>query len=139
MITISRICAAAAIAFAAPPALAKPGARTIHVPFKNGATEATVKGGLKGSAVINYVFSARTGETVTISLKTEQPSLGFVLTAPQDHELTFHASEFKGVAPLDGDYKVSVLFLRSDAKRNPVATYTLTISHMTPEPPAEPE
>lgn len=137
MITISRACAAAVFACAATATLGAP--RALRVSFRNGATEATLKGDLRGFAVAEYVFPAKTGETVAINLKSTQPSLCFTLTAPQNHELTFQANEFKGVAPLDGDYKVNVMLLRKEAQQNASAAYTLTISHAMVEPPAEPE
>jgi len=135
--TISHVCAAALLASAAAVSLAEAAPRTVRLAFKNGAAEAMAKGSLKGPAAVDYVFPAKTGETVDIILKSDQPSLGFTLTAPQDHELTFQASEFRGVAPLDGDYRITLRFLHSEAQHSPAGTYTLSVSHATREPPAE--
>jgi hypothetical protein len=134
---IYRSCAVVALAITAVGVRAEP--RNVQVSFERGAAETTVKGSLKGPAGVSYVFRAKTGETVEISLKSDQPRLGFILTAPQAHELTYQADIFRGVAPLDGDYKVTLRFLRSEAKRNPTADYALTISHAMIEPPAEPQ
>jgi hypothetical protein len=135
--TIFRNCAIVALALTAVGVKADP--RKVQVSFERGAAETTVKGSLKGPGGVSYVFRAKTGETVEISLKSDQPRLGFILTAPQAHELTYQADIFRGVAPLDGDYKVTLHFLRSEANRNPTAAYALKISHAMVEPPADPQ
>jgi len=138
MFAIPRAAVVCALALFATAVLAAP-AKSVRVAFKPDAHEATVKGQLKGAAVVDYLFAAKTGETISISLKSDQSALGFSLASPIDHQMTFQATEFRGVAPADGDYKVSVLLLRSEAQRNTAAAYTLTIGHETVAPlePAE--
>jgi len=129
--------AALVIALTAGHAFAQPATRGVRLTFKDGANEAAASGSLKGAATARYVFSAKTGETITVTLKSAQPELGFSLLAPEDHELTFQAQEYKGVAPLDGDYAVSLQFLHADSKSNPAAPYTLTVRHETIEAPEQ--
>ena len=126
----SRAALFCALALSATAAFATPAGKATRVAFKNDAPEATVKGRVKGAGAADFVFPAKTGETLTVSLKSEQSGLGFSLRSPQGAELTFQATEYRGVAPLDGDYKISVQQQRVEgAPPPPGGAFTLTVGH----------
>jgi hypothetical protein len=119
------------------------GSKLVRIAFKSGASEASVSGQIKGRAGVEYVFSATAGETIALNLKSETPGLGFTLQAPPDHELTYQATEFRGVAPTDGDYRVTLRVLAKDgAAAASAAAYTLQVTHeqrQTEEPVEAPK
>jgi len=140
MPALSRAAFFCALALSATAAFAMPAGKATRVAFKNDAPEATVKGRVKGATAVDFVFPAKSGETLTVSLKSEQSGLCFSVLSPQGAQLTFRATEYRGVAPLDGDYKVSVEQPRVEgALPPPGGAFTLTVGHeaRTVEEPAE--
>ena len=100
--------------------------------FKKGASQATIKGHLKGRETIDYVLRARAGQTMTVNLKTSHTGAYFnVLPPGSDNEAIFigqlAGSNFEGKLPKDGDYKIRVYLVRAAARRNESANYTLTV------------
>lgn len=105
--------------------------RQERVKFAHGASSATLSGSLKGDETIDYVLGAKAGQTMTVSLETASTSTYFNVLPPGSEAAIFIGSTsgktFTGVLPADGDYAVRVYLMRSAARRNEVAKYTLTV------------
>ncbi len=118
--------AASAWAFAADGIASRP------LQFAKGASSATVKGTLKGDKTIDYKLRAKAGQTMSVTLKTSNGANYFnVLPPGSTGEAIFVGStsgnEWTGPLPADGEYTVRVYLMRSAARRNETANYTLTV------------
>ena len=101
--------------------------------FAKGHSSATIQGTVKGAQTIDYSLRARAGQNMSVTLKTSNSANYFnVLPPGSNDEAIFVGStdgnEWAGALPADGDYKVRVYLMRSAARRNEVADYTLTVS-----------
>jgi hypothetical protein len=102
------------------------------VHFAAGASSATVKGALVGDKIIDYRLGAKAGQTMTVTLKTNNGANYFNLIAPGETDVAFFVgstsgNRFHGALPANGDYTVRVYLMRSAARRNEKANYTLTV------------
>ncbi len=127
--TVWALCLGAGLALSGASAVAQE--RTQRVQFARGASSATIKGQIKGDAGVTYVVGARAGQTLSVDLKTGNGANYFNVTAPGANEALFIGSTsgttFRGTLPADGDYRIQVYLMRSAARRNEVANYSLTI------------
>jgi hypothetical protein len=103
-----------------------------RVHFAAGASSATLKGSLTGYKTIDYRLGAKAGQTMTVTLKTNNGANFFNLIAPGETDVAFFVgsssgNRFRGSLPADGDYTVRVYLMRSAARRNEKANYTLTV------------
>ncbi len=117
------------------------GIREERVSFKPGASSATLQGSIKGDATVDYVLGARAGQTMTVTMKTAHGANYFnVLPPGSDAAIAIGSNlgnSWSGTLPVDGDYRIRVYLMRSAARRNETATYTLTVGitgHATPAP-----
>jgi hypothetical protein len=105
--------------------------KKVPVHFKKGASQATIKGQIKGRQTIDYVLGARAGQTMTVNLKTKHTAAYFNVLPPGSEEAIFigqsSGSHFEGKLPQDGDYRVRVYLVRAAARRQETAKYTLTV------------
>ncbi|MEF8754775.1 MAG: hypothetical protein V5B60_12730 [Accumulibacter sp.] len=102
------------------------------VQFAQGKSSATIKGSLKGDQTIDYTLRARAGQTMSVRLATTNGANHFnVLPPGSNDEALFVGSsggkEWTGALPADGEYKLRVHLMRSAARRNETANYTLTV------------
>lgn len=102
------------------------------VQFAKGHSSVSVKGAIKGNQTIDYILSAKSGQAMKVSLKTDNGANYFnVLPPGSNDEAIFVGStdgnEWKGTLQADGEYKVRVYLMRSAARRNEAANYTLTV------------
>jgi hypothetical protein len=100
--------------------------------FAKGTSAATVKGSLKGDKTIDYTLRARAGQTMTVTLKTSNGANYFNVLPPGSDDVAIFVgstsgNEFTGTLPADGEYKIRVYLMRSAARRNETANYTLTV------------
>lgn len=107
--------------------------RTERIQFKKGTSAATVSGHLKGNDTIDYVLGAKSGQQMSVTLQTKSTAAYFNLLPPgSNDEAIFIGStsgnEYSGRLPADGDYKVRVYLMRSAARRNERADFTLKVS-----------
>jgi hypothetical protein len=114
------------------PAWAETAIRSQAVQFKKGASSATVKGTLKGDHTIDYKLRARAGQTMSVKLATSNGANYFnVLPPGSQGEAIFVGStdgnEWSGTLAADGEYTIRVYLMRSAARRNESAAYTLTV------------
>jgi hypothetical protein len=102
------------------------------VRFAEGATSATLKGTIKGNQTIDYTLRARAGQTLKVTLKTSNGANYFNVLPPGSNDAAIFVgstdgNEWTGALPADGEYKVRVYLMRSAARRNETASYTLTV------------
>lgn len=106
--------------------------QTKPLQFAKGSSAATIKGSLKGEQTIDYTLRAKAGQTMSVKLATSKGANYFnVLPPGSNDEALFVGSsggyEWTGALPADGEYKVRVYLMRSAARRNETANYTLTV------------
>jgi hypothetical protein len=123
---------AAAIALFALAVPSRAEIQTTPVQFKKGASSATIKGTIKGDQTIDYTLRAKAGQTMSVKLATSKGANYFnVLPPGSNDEALFVGSsggnEWTGALPADGEYKLRVYLMRSAARRNEAANYTLTV------------
>ena len=106
--------------------------RKERVQFKPGEIGATMKGHLKGAQTVDYLLSAKSGQTLVVILEASNPSTYFNVTAPGTETALFIGStsgnRFVGNGPKDGDYTVRVYLMRNAARRGAKATYTINFA-----------
>jgi hypothetical protein len=102
-----------------------------QIHFAAGASSATVKGTIAGDKTVDYKLSAKAGQTMSVKLKTSNSSNYFNVLPPGSESAVFIGStsgnEWTGTLEADGEYKIRVYMMRSAARRNEVASYTLTV------------
>jgi hypothetical protein len=104
--------------------------RPIH--FAKGASSATVKGSLKGDKIVDYQVGAKAGQTMSVTLKTGNAANNFNVLPPGSKDVAIFigstsGNEWTGSLASDGKYTVRVYLMRSAARRNEMANYTLTV------------
>lgn len=129
ILLIAALLGAASLATASASAQTAP-SRTEVIHFAAGTSSKTVKGSVKGYDVVDYIVAARAGQTLSVTLRSSLPSNSFDITLKGEDTALYNSSingnAYSGVLPKDGDYVVHVYLMRNDARRNKVATYTLT-------------
>jgi hypothetical protein len=104
--------------------------RAVH--FAKGASAAALKGSLKGDQIIDYKLRAKAGQTMSVTLKTSNLSNYFNVLPPGSKDVAMFVgstsgNEWTGALAADGAYTIRVYFMRSAARRNETADYTLTV------------
>jgi hypothetical protein len=122
--------AAAIFAFGVSTALAQSDIRTEQVHFKPGTSSATVKGKIRGYEIVGYVLEASKGQSMNVSMATDNGASCFNILAPGESEVAMFigstsGNQFEGTLPKSGDYKIRVYMMRSAARRNETANYRL--------------
>ena len=108
------------------------------IPFKPGASSATLKGTLKGDQTIDYQLRAHAGQTLSVSFKPGNLSAYFNILPPSSEQALFIGStsgnDFSGKLATDGTYTIRVYLMRNAARRNETAKYTLDVglTHAAP-------
>lgn len=115
------------------PAAGQAGEITIEeVRFAKGSSSATLQGHIKGYQTIDYTLRARAGQTMQVSLATRHGANYFNVLPPGTEEALFVGStsgnEWTGPLPIDGEYRIRVYLMRSAARRNEQADYSLTVA-----------
>ncbi|MEE4262476.1 MAG: hypothetical protein V2I56_07265 [Desulfobacteraceae bacterium] len=110
---------------------AKDEIRTERVKLKKGADGAVIKNRIKGSETVDYLLGARAGQIMRVTLQTSNGANYFnVLPPGSNAAIAIGATlgnEWIGTLPVDGDYTVRVYLMRSAARRNETANYTLSV------------
>lgn len=104
--------------------------QTQHVTFKDG--RAAMRGHIKGYHYVDYLFPAGAGESLSVTLETNNDINYFNLLAPGETEAAFFigstsGNHYEGAVPASGDYTARVYLMRS-ARRGETAEYSLTIA-----------
>ena len=105
---------------------------TRPIQFAKGASSATVKGTIKGDQTVDYTVRARAGQTMSVKLETRNSANYFNVLPPGSNDVAIFVgssdgNEWSGALPADGVYKLRVYLMRSAARRNESAAYTLTV------------
>ena len=104
--------------------------RPVH--FAKGSSSATLKGSLKGEQSIDYTLRAKADQNMSVMLKTSNPRNYFNVLPPGSKDVamfvgSMSGNEWTGSLDADGDYTIRVYLMRSAARRNETANYTLTV------------
>ena len=122
----------ALLLFAGTPALTLADIRPEPVRFEKGRNGATVKGTIKGDEIFDYRLRARAGQILDVNLQADNRSAYFNVLPPDDETALFVGSvsgnSFVGALPKDGEYIVRVYLMRSAARRNESARYTVNFT-----------
>ena len=129
---LGRIALACAVAIAAAAASAADGIETRPLRFAKGASSATVKGTLRGGQTIDYKVGAKAGQTMTVGLTTSNAANYFNVLPPGSNDVAVFVgstggNDWKGTLEADGTYTIRLYLMRSAARRNESANYTLTV------------
>jgi len=99
------------------------------VSFERGASSATITGSIQGYETVDYLLGAKAGQTMTVSMTTDHTVNYFNVLPPNDPTALYNSSmgdnSWTGVLPESGTYKVRVYLMRSAARRNEKASYTM--------------
>jgi hypothetical protein len=114
-----------------PPAASAADIREQPVHFHAGASSATLSGRIKGDETVDYKLGAKAGQTMTVTMQTSSGANSFNVLPPGSETALFVGSTtgnaWSGTLPVDGTYTVRVYQMRSAARRNETANYTLTV------------
>jgi len=102
------------------------------VRFESGASSANLDGSIKGYDTVDYVLGAKGGQTMSVSMNTDNTANYFNVMPPKSETAiaigSISGNEWSGTLPVDGDYTIRVYLMRSAARRDEQATYTLSVS-----------
>jgi hypothetical protein len=106
--------------------------QTRQISFAKGASSAAIKGSITGYQTIDYKLRAKAGQTMSASLKTNNSANYFNVLPPGSNDVAVFVgstsgNEWNGTLEADGEYTVRVYLMRSAARRNEKASYTLTV------------
>ena len=107
-------------------------ARTERVHFAKGNTSTVIKGQIKGYRYVDYQIRAGAGQTLSVEIQASNGANYFNILPPGSRDVAMFVgsssgNSFSGVLPTDGDYAIRVYLMRSAARRNEVANFTLSI------------
>lgn len=113
-------------------AAADPDRRSEHIRFAKGATSTVIEGQIKGYHYVDYQLRAGAGQTLSVEMQTSNGANYFNILPPGSRDVAMFVgsssgNSFLGVLPTDGDYAIRVYLMRSAARRNEAASYTLTV------------
>ena len=109
--------------------------RTESVRFEKGASSASIQGSLKGYETVQYTLGARQEQRMTVDMTTDNGAAYFNIFEPgkkpgEDGAMFIGSTEglsFSGSLPASGDFMIQVYQMRSAARRDEIAEYTLEI------------
>lgn len=114
-------------------AFAADGIESRVLQFAKGASSTTVKASIKGDRTIDYKLHAKAGQTMSVTLKTSNAANYFNVLPPGSTDVAIFVGSSGGNAwtgplPADGEYTIRVYLMRSAARRNEAANYTLAVA-----------
>lgn len=114
-------------------ALAGDGIESRPLQLAKGTSSAKVNGSLAGGQTIDYKLRAKAGQTMRVTLKTSNAANYFNVLPPDSSDVAIFVgstsgNQWTGSLPADGVYAIRVYLMRSAARRNEVANYTLTVA-----------
>ena len=111
--------------------------RTERIDLSGAAGLQLIEGRLTGDEIVDYVVSAAQSHILSVDMQTSNASAYFNITPRGGEEAIFIGSTSGTVAdvpaPEAGDYVVRLYLMRSAARRNETATYSLAVSIGAPE------
>ena len=106
--------------------------RKITIPA--GKTSTSVTSSVKGDQTIDYKVSAKAGQEMKVSMKSNINANYFNVLAPGSADEAIYVgstdgtNSFGGTLGVGGDYTIRVYLMRSAARNNTKANFTLTVS-----------
>ena len=111
---------------------ADPDRREARIAFAKGASQASVKGKLKGREYVDHLLEARGGQHLTVRMEASNRMAFFNVLPPRSEEALFVGSlnglEAKQQLPVDGTYVIRVFLERAAARRGETTTFSLAVS-----------
>ncbi|MBE9609281.1 hypothetical protein [Chitinilyticum piscinae] len=120
------------LTLSAPAVLAQdPLVKPVH--FAKGSTGAVLKDSIKGYQYIDYRLTAKAGQQMQVELKSNHGANYFNILPPGSSDVALFNSSTSGntasqLLPDDGEYTVRVYLMRSAARRNESANFTLKVA-----------
>ncbi len=109
--------------------------RDESVKFAPNTSGTTIEDSITGYNTVNYKVGAKAGQQMVVDLETDNTATYFNIYVPgkgPGEEAMFigsiNGNRFEGELPSDGEYTVQVYMMRSAARRDETANYTLEIS-----------
>jgi hypothetical protein len=104
--------------------------RTEYLSFDAG--RAVTEASITGYETVDYIVGARQGQSLKVSMATNNAASYFNILAPGETEVAFFngsidGNQYEGVAPESGDHRVRVYMMRSAARRDEIASYRLEV------------
>ncbi len=104
--------------------------KVIH--FTPGSSSAKIEGSIQGYQIIDYLLTAKKGQAMTVNMHTNHLANYYNVLFEDDptalHNSSINGQAFAGILPQDGMYRIRVYLMRSAARRNEKATYTIDVS-----------
>jgi hypothetical protein len=105
---------------------------TRKVTFSSGKSSTVIASSLKGRQTIDYTVVVKSGQKLTVGLKTNNNANYYnVLPPGSTGEAIFigetAGNNYEGTLTKAGTYKIRVFLMRSAARRNEVAKFTLNV------------
>lgn len=97
-----------------------------RIAFAPGATSATVNGSIQGYETRDYLLRAQAGQQMTVNLRSNSSFTQVVVFSPKEETL-FVGTNWTGTLPSSGDYKVRVLLVRAEARRNGAGSFQVAV------------
>ncbi len=102
------------------------------VQFAQGQTSAIIQGVIRGDQTIDHTLRVRAGQTMRVALHTSNGANSFNVLPPGSEAALAIGDTlgniWTGQLPVDGEYRIRVFLMRSAARRNEAATFTLSVA-----------
>lgn len=106
-------------------------ARREVVHFASGTSSTVLKDKITGYESVEYVLGAAAGQTMAVSMQSDNASAYFNVIPPASDEAMFVGSTsgdtFSATLHANGDYVIQVYLMRNAARRNEVAQFSLSV------------
>jgi len=115
---------------------------TRPVVFEPGRSGAMIESSVRGDRMVDYVVTGVAGQYMTVDIDSDHSANYFNVMAPGDRDqAVFTGSSegrhFEGALAADGDYTIRVYLMRSAARRDEQANFTLNIAVTTVDEPVD--
>lgn len=112
--------------------------REEQVRFSSGSTGTVIENSIRGYEIVDYVLRAGVGQQMSVNMQTSNLASYFNVMIgdnPQAiHVGSTNGNEWSGTLPETADYRIRVYMMRSAARRDEVADYSLSISIAARDP-----
>lgn len=101
--------------------------------FDPGTTSTRVDSSLTGYEAVDYIVPATSDQMLVVTMHTSNAAAYFNLMKPGESDVAFFIGSteglsYAGIVPQTGDYTIRVYQMRSAARRQEEATYTLNVT-----------
>lgn len=108
------------------------GKTTQRLSFDPGASSSRVSGSITGYETMNYLLNVRSGQSINVSMATANNATYFNIVPPGEDTASYNGSingnMYEGVAKKSGDYRIEVYMMRSAARRDEKADFSLEVA-----------